>query len=221
MSSRPPRRLRWVLLCAAAMAVCATVVWAAVRKPSAAQPLSKLETGDLVFQTTRGKLAAVIHAATLSKYTHVGVVVMRKGAPWILEASGPVGMTRFRRFVRRGVGGRYVVKRIKGGLTSIQKRRLVRAGRKYLKRRYDATFRWSDKRMYCSELVWKAYARGLKIRVGEPQTMGELYNVYNPIVRRFAKRAYGDHLPTKELIVTPVRMFDSKLLETIHVNTLL
>jgi uncharacterized protein YycO len=178
-----------------------------------------LQTGDLVFQTTRGRLAAVIHAATLSKFTHVGFVVMRKGKARVLEANGPVRMTRLDRFIRRGVGRRVVIKRVRGGLSRTQKRRLVRAGRRHLGVRYDPGFRWSDRRMYCSELVWKAYRRGIGLTLAKPQTMADLYSPYNPIVRVFARRTYGKRLPLKERIVSPKRLFDSAKLETIYDDT--
>ena len=138
------------------------------------QRLPSLQTGDLVFQASRGRLAKVIRAATRSKFTHVGFVVMRKGKPLVLEANGPVKITRLDRFIRRGVGRKVVIKRVRGGLSRVQKQRLVRAGRKHLRVRYDPTFRWTDTRMYCSELVWKAYHRGIGMALANRELMQSL-----------------------------------------------
>ena len=214
---RRMRRRRAVGVVLAAICLCVAMLLA-IGAPRA-QAFPTLQTGDLLFQTTKGRLALVIHAATHSKITHVGVVVMRGGVPWVLEASGPVAMTRLRRFVDRGVGKRVVVKRLAKRLTAYQQKKLVKAGRRFLAVRYDGAFRWSDSRMYCSELVWKAYERGPGIRLVEPETMGDLYNSYNPIVTAFAARKYGKNLPVTESIVTPKRLFDSSMLVTIYDDT--
>ena len=40
-------------------------------------------------------------------------------------------------------------------------------GRQLEGKHYDFWFEWSDERIYCSELVWKIYRRGLGIELGE------------------------------------------------------
>lgn len=53
---------------------------------------------------------------------------------------------------------RYVVKRLRDANARLDPdaiRRLRTEGERYLGKPYDLLFRWSDNRIYCSELVWK------------------------------------------------------------------
>ncbi len=174
------RRGRAVLILAVSVLVAsvATVAVARIMRP----PL-RLQTGDLVFQTSVSRLAAVIASTTLSPYTHVGVVVMRNGKPWVVEAAGRVRWTRFSRFRRRGVGQRVTVRRITGGLSARSKRKLATAARHYLGRRYDIKFRWGAAQIYCSELAWLAYRRGLGVSLVTPQRKRDLHTPLNPPLR--------------------------------------
>ena len=187
-------------------------------KYTLASESSQYQTGDLIFQTTTSQLAPVIVAGTKSRFTHVGMIIMRKGKPYVYEASGPVGTVSLKRFVSRGVGKKYVVKRLDGGLTKAQKKKLLRESRRHRGKGYDSKFLWGDKRMYCSELVYKVYNNALKISLAEPQKMGDLYSGINPVVNKFAKKKYGKKLPLEETIVSPVRLYDSDMLSTIYDN---
>ena len=76
------------------------------------------------------------------------------------------------------------------------------------------TFEWSDKRIYCSELVWKIYDRGLGIRVGKLQKVRDL-DLSDPIVKTRMKECYGSKVPLEEIIISPGEMFSSDLLVTV------
>lgn len=178
----------------------------------------KYQTGDIVFQTTKGKIAAVASSATFSKYTHVGMIVMKGGKPYVVEANGPVGYVSLKRFIKRGVGSRVTIMRLKTPLTKKQKRKLVRQANRYLGKGYDSRFRWSDKRMYCSELVYKIYNKGLKISLNRPQKIGDFYSFLNPISIAYAKRAYGKKIPMNEKVVSPARIYRSDKLEKVFDN---
>src|SRR6185295_17839498 len=75
-------------------------------------------------------------------------------------------------WIRRGTDGHYVVKRLRDAqatLTPAAIDKLRKAAEAFEGRQYDLTFEWSDTRIYCSELVWKAYDRGLGIQIGTLQ----------------------------------------------------
>ena len=71
-----------------------------------------------------------------------------------------------------------------------------------------------DARIYCSELVWKAYQRGLGVELGRLQRLRD-FRLDNPLVRRKLRERYGAAVPLDEPVVAPGAMFDSELLETI------
>jgi hypothetical protein len=163
-----------------------------------------VQPGDLVFHTSRSAQSAVIAEVTDSPWTHVGVVFERDGEPWVLEAVEPVRWTRFDAWRRRGEGGRYTVRRLREPLTEAQLARLRRAGERYLGRHYDARFEWSDRRLYCSELVWKMYARGLGIRLTEPERWRDL--ALGPRAEQLARRRLGRRPRPDGLLVTPAAL---------------
>jgi uncharacterized protein YycO len=184
---------------------------------SAAADPSALRDGDLVFQTSRSAQSVAVQRATGSRYSHMGIVLLRNGKPFVFEAAGTVRYTPLNRWVARGAGSRVIAKRLRDAATLLDLqglRRLRQEAGKYAGRPYDPTFEWSDQRMYCSELVWKIYQRALGIRIGELQKIGEL-RLDDPAVRIKLEERYGDRVPLEEPVVSPAAMFDSTALVTV------
>jgi hypothetical protein len=147
----------------------------------------------------------------------MGIVFLRNGSPHVYEAIKTVQYTPFRKWVDRGEGGHYVVKRLREAdriLTSQAVKRLRQASAKFQGKPYDSYFEWSDKRIYCSELVWKIYDRGIGIRVGRLQKIRDLDLSY-PIVKTKIKERYGNKVPMDETVISPGKMFTSDLLVTV------
>jgi uncharacterized protein YycO len=108
--------------------------------------------------------------ATQSQYSHVGVIFINRGKTFVYEAVQPVKLTPIDEWIKRGENEHFVVKRLKNAneiLTKENQKKLQNEGLKFIGRKYDLYFGWSDKRIYCSELVWKIYKRALKIEVGK------------------------------------------------------
>ena len=173
-----------------------------------------VRTGDLIFQTSRSAQSAAIQRATGSNWSHMGMIVLKGGQPYVLEASATVRFTPLARWVAFGVGRHFTVKRLADAdelLTPEALKRLDRVGEGFLGRPYDLTFDWSDEKMYCSELVWKMYDRALGIEIGKLQKIRE-FNLTDPVVAAAFKQRYGDAVPMDEPVISPVAMFDSPLL---------
>ena len=51
---------------------------------------------------------------------------------------------------------------------------MVASAKKELGKPYDARYRWDDERIYCSELVVKAFARGASLSVGKQEVVSTL-----------------------------------------------
>jgi len=170
-----------------------------------------VQSGDLVFQTSRSNQSEIIAEVTGSPWTHVGVVFERRGGPWVLEAVQPVRWTRFDRWRARGEGGRYTVRRLRRPLSARELRALRIEGERFLGRRYDARFEWSDRRMYCSELVWKMFARALRIELTEPQRWSDLS--LSPRALALARRRLGR--PPRGVVVTPAALAGSERLAVV------
>jgi hypothetical protein len=143
---------------------------------------------------------------------------MKGKRPYVIEANGTTKINSLKRFIKRGTGKKFVVLRLKNSLNKRQQLKLVKEGKRYIGKKYDGKFGWSDKRIYCSELVFKIYKRALNITLNKPEKIGDFYSSWNPITLKFAKRVYGKRIPFNEKIITPKRLYDSDLLATIYNN---
>jgi uncharacterized protein YycO len=179
---------------------------------SAAAPV--LRDGDLVFQTSRSGQSLAIQRATHSPWSHMGVVLVRDGRPFVFEASATVRYTPLGTWAARGDGGAYTVRRLKQPLTTRQAAKLRAAAGKYAGRPYDLYFEWSDERIYCSELAWKMYHDALGLEIGARQRLRE-FDLTDPAVKAKMRERYGTRIPLEEPVISPGAMYDSPLLETI------
>ena len=171
------------------------------------------QTGDVVFHTSLSAQSVAVQQATRSKWSHVGMVV-RDGDGWsVIEAVQPVRVVPLADWLDRGEGGRYEVHPLANDvLDPSAQEALAGAARVFLGRDYDALFGWSDDRIYCSELVWKAYERGVGLRLSEPRPLSD-FDLSAPAVRELIAQRYPDGLPPGEVAVSPQDLADSPLLE--------
>jgi len=181
---------------------------------------SKLKDGDIIFQISKSKQSEAIQLATHSKYSHVGIVFIEKGKPYVYEAAGKVKWTKLKKFIKNGKKKHFVVKRLKNAekiLTPPVIEKMKKAAGKYDKLDYDIYFEWNDEKIYCSELVWKIYHEILNIEIGDLKQFKD-YDFTHPVVKVKLKERFGDNLPEDETVISPASMFDSNLLETIMEN---
>lgn len=179
-----------------------------------AQPL---RDGDIIFHTSRSSQSAAIQRATHSRYSHMGMILHRDGKLFVYEAVSPVRYTPLDRWIARGEGGRYVVKRWRDADTKLDAKavqRLRKAALRFEGRPYDLAFEWSDTRIYCSELVWKAYREALGIEIGATQRLAD-FDLDDPVVKAKLRERYGATIPLDETVISPQAMFDSALLVTV------
>lgn len=180
---------------------------------------SVLRDADLVFQTSRSSQSAAVSLATRSRYTHMGIVHVRDGKPFVYEAVGPVKLTPFAEWVARGENGHVVVKRLSTAIEPATLTRMKQVAESFDGKPYDLRFQWDDSAIYCSELVYKIYDAGAGIQIGEKKPARE-FDLSSPEVQkklreRFGKKAKFD---PDEPIVSPQSMFDDPDLVTVFEN---
>jgi len=173
-----------------------------------------LRDGDLVFQTSRSGQSLAVQRATHSRWSHMGVVVMRDGKPFVFEAGATVRYTPLAKWAAHGTGGEYTVRRLRPGLTTAQAAKLRAAAGEYAGKPYDLYFEWSDDRIYCSELAWKLYHDALGLEIGARQKLRE-FDLGDPAVKAKLRERYGDHVPFDEPVISPAAVYDSPLLITV------
>lgn len=183
---------------------------------ASAKPSGFLD-GDVVFQTSQSSQSLAVQRATGSKYSHMGIVFIRNGKPYVYEAVARVQYTPLNVWMARGVGGHIVVRRLRDASVVLNHdgiHRLRAAARQFEGRPYDLTFEWSDDRIYCSELVWKIYHRALGVDLGALQKIKE-FKLNDPAVRQKLRERYGAHVPLEEPAISPEAMFSSPRLITV------
>ncbi|PZP86942.1 MAG: peptidoglycan peptidase [Azospirillum brasilense] len=157
------------------------------------EDLPPLKDGDIVFQTINTSQTLAIMFATHSVYSHVGVVEMRDGKPMVIEAVGPVRVISLDKWVNQGMRDRVAIARV-DGLTAEQGKATVAAAKAYLGKPYDFYFLDDEKRIYCSELVYKAFQKGAGIPVGTVEKVGDL-SVDNFFVRDLIRKRWHNYPP--------------------------
>ena len=168
--------------------------------------------GDIIFHESQSSQSRALRLAMNSPYTHMGVIFIEKGDPFVYEAVGPVKQTPLEEWVDRGTGGHFVVKRLSDAdqrLTDDAIAKLKEAGEQYAGLPYDLRFEWSDERIYCSELVWKMYKSALGIEIGALQTFGDC-DLSSPAVAEKIQERFPDGVPLSETVISPASMFGSE-----------
>ncbi len=180
-------------------------------------PDESLKEGDIVFQSNKGGQGLAIQMATKSPLTHCGVLFKENGEWIVYEAVQPVRKTPLKEFAINGDDGSYVVKRMND--ENVLNDEALKNMKAYLEsnlgKNYDAKFQWSDDRIYCSELVWKAYFEATGLEVGKLSTAGD-YDLDNPAARALIQERYGGNLPMDEKLVGPSDIYESSLLRTVN-----
>jgi len=141
----------------------------------------------------------------------MGIIFFRDGKPYVYEAIKTVQYTTLKEWVARGEGGHYVIKRLVDAdriLTPQALAKLLHVATRFQGKPYDPAFEWSDKRMYCSELVWKIYDRSIGIQLGRLQELRD-FDLSDPVVKAKIKERYGNHIPMEETVISPGQIFSA------------
>jgi hypothetical protein len=174
--------------------------------------------GDIIFQTSQTGQSYAVQLATHSIYSHCGILFKDDNQWYVYEAIQPVVKTPVNEWIARGDSGIYVVKRLKNADSLLTKNALVKMRKSVngnMGKDYDPWFGWSDERIYCSELVWKAYRDGTGLEVGKLKKMGE-FDLTHPAVQKIMKQRYGKNPPLEEPMISPGNIFESELLITVR-----
>jgi hypothetical protein len=172
--------------------------------------------GDIIFQSSPSRQSAAIEEATQSPYSHCGIIFYENNVAYVYEAVQPVGKRRLDEWIESGVNAEFVVKRLDTvQLTENKIKALKSYAIEQFGKNYDGKFNWSDKEMYCSELVYKCYWNACQIKLATPRPLRE-FNIDGPIVRKIMKERYGNDIPYDEPMISPDQLVNSRLLITVN-----
>ncbi len=194
------------------VATCAIAGGKTLKQPEVDLATLDLQDGDIVFQHWLGKLGSVIADVTDSPLSHCGMIVYRKGEPYVIEAVGPVRYITFKKWLRQGDRGHFMQMRVKDA-SDRQVAKAIEVAESMLGRPYDIQYELDDEKIYCSELVYKAYERGAEIEVGDKEALRELkWRPHEKFIRALA----GGDLPLDRVMVTPVSIARNSRLKLMY-----
>jgi Permuted papain-like amidase enzyme, YaeF/YiiX, C92 family len=160
----------------------------------------------LVARRHRGRLAPGRRPA------RAATTPRRRAAP-VIEALGKVSPTPWKAWSRRARRhGGYLVLRPRG-LSLAQRQAAAERARTFIGRRYDARFGWGDDRIYCSELVVKAYERGAGVSLGRRERLGDL-RLFG--LEAAVEKRWGGPVPKDLVLVTPASIAEDARLEVVE-----
>lgn len=156
--------------------------------------------GDVVFQALpKSPLRDLISGSTDSPFSHCGIVLKREGKWLVIEAIGPVREIELESWVAQGAGGGFAAYRLREE-KRVSIPTFIAAARRFLGRPYDSRYRFDDERIYCSELVFKAWRIATSEDLGKVRKVSELkWQPYRATIEQLE----GGPVPLDRELITP------------------
>lgn len=148
------------------------------------------QEGDIIFQMSKSKQSPFIAWATKSPYTHCGIIVKKNDQYYVLEASNVVKLTPINDWCDRGRFGLSQTRSVFNHPVKVKYE-------KYLGKKYDLEFSFTNDKYYCSELVYQIYKEQFDTILCEPKKVSD-YNLIG--LRKIMKKR---HINKKQLVVAP------------------
>ena len=170
--------------------------------------------GHIIFQSLPyNDLVMAIEGVSQSKYSHCGIVCQKNGAWYVLEAIGPVKYTPLYEWVQRGREQHFWIYEFNDKQIDVDG--LILEAEKFLDKPYDVQYDLDDKKIYCSELIYKAY-KGLRDQeLGKLVKLGDMpWEEYTKTIQKYEQGPP----PLERLMITPVNLSKASQLTIKHVS---
>ena len=171
-------------------------------------PIEEVKEGDVIFQTSQSQQSPLTQIATRSKFSHCGIIVMKNGKPYVLETLKTLVVTPLDKFIARGEGGKYWLKRSNKEYVKIEYG-------SYLGKPYDLAFKFDNGKFYCSELIYDIYKNQLGIELCEPKKVSDYLMIGIDKLPQIDKAMKKRGITMEQYAVAPVDIFESDYLEDV------
>ncbi|MDB5801953.1 MAG: hypothetical protein JWL63_2892 [Rhodocyclales bacterium] len=180
----------------------------------------ELSVGDVVFIRIPVGLFLKVAEASNSWSNHVGIIVGRDGADWIVaESCVPfVRKRHLREFVARSERGRFVVRRMNRALTEIEQAKLREAADRRMGLLYHTGFDLHSRRQFCSKFVREVLEEACGEAVGDVETFATLLARNPQTSLAFWRMWFFGFIPWRRETVTPDSLLRSSHLHTLMAN---
>ena len=181
------------------------------------QALPILREGDIIFIRFVHALYRPIAETSGSWESHVGILFRDSAGRWkVAQSTIPVSKyTSLETFVGRSQNGRFLVRRVRGGLSGEAVARLHAAADRRMGMLYDTGFRYNSPRQFCSKFVYDSYLEATGHPVGRLETFREMLaeNPGAPVA--FWRAWFFGRIPWDRLSVTTASQIQSPSLVTV------
>ncbi|HCN29483.1 MAG TPA: hypothetical protein DIT64_12185 [Verrucomicrobiales bacterium] len=183
-----------------------------------------LQPGDIVFQDSSpvSGQAEAIKKLTRSDWSHCGIYFEdSSGKGVVVDGNGLSKAVAWEKWRANGNGGRYAAWRAVNPLTAAQISALRKAADHLDGRIYDKRFAWDDERIYCSEIIWKAWRAAFQEELCPLQKLGD-FDLASREARALIERpdSWGSLENAlrhrDEPVVSPQKLTESALLRRIR-----
>ena len=181
------------------------------------QALPLLREGDIIFICFKHALYRRIAETSGSWESHVGILFRDSAGGWLVAASTiPVSKTTsLQRFVGHSENGRFLVRRLRGGLPQDAVKRLRAASDHRMGAMYDTGFRYDSPRQYCSKFVFDCYLEATGQRVGKVETFREMLAENPGAPVKFWRRWFFGRIPWERRCVTTTSQLHAENMVTV------
>lgn len=213
LARRPSTHARWAWSIAAvgALIVIAAIAYHLV-PPYVVYYKYQPQIGDIVFQSLpRTPLVNTIEGASHSPFSHCGIMAFENGQWVVYEAYSRVERTPWSVWFARSRDFQFAVYRLKD-----EHQRHIPAmldyARQCMGRPYDIRYELDDKKLYCSELVYKAFRSAASETLGELVRLGDLdWKPYQSVIEHLE----GGPAPLDRPMISPRAVTEAPQLQLV------
>ena len=169
--------------------------------------------GDIIFQSLpHDGLVDAIEGVTHSPFSHCGVVIRENNKWVVIEAISNVHTTPLLGWMLRGRSAGIAVYRLNSKY-EYEIPDFKKNLNSYLGLPYNYDYTMSDKEMYCSGLIYKAFFKTTGEQMGNLEKLGDLD--WKPF-ESFIKSDQGNELPLNRIMITPASLSHANQIHEIY-----
>ncbi|MEO6784612.1 MAG: YiiX/YebB-like N1pC/P60 family cysteine hydrolase [Chthoniobacteraceae bacterium] len=179
--------------------------------------LPHLREGDLIFIRTPNALYREITETSRSWESHVGILFRDACGAWtVAESTMPFSkFTPLPKLLTHSKHGRFVIRRLRGGLTPEEAGRLRAAATRRMGILYHLGFKYDSPRLFCSKLVYDSYLEATSRKIGHIETFRDMLATNPSAPLPFWRIWFFGRVPWDRRTITTTSELRSPLLVTV------
>jgi hypothetical protein len=177
----------------------------------------RLREGDIIFICVNHTLYRKIAETSQSWESHVGILFRDAAGAWMMaESTFPLArFTPLEKFLAQSKYGRFMVRRLRDGLSQEEVQRLRTAAESRMGKAYHPGFNYDSPRLYCSKFVYDSYLEATGQRIGRIETFRDLIQENPSAPVGFWRFWFLGMIPWERRIVTTASQLRSPELVTV------